>query len=410
MMMVLLDWEKAFDKIKPAKIFEALKRLRVHEDLIEKVQALYRCPTFEVQIDGTTSSQKSQSTGIRQGCPLSPYLFIAAMTVLFKDLEAEDHNGTWLHRPDNLNATSILYADDTILLCQDTPALNKYLQELEIAAEKYGLRLNKSKCELLVMGAPTAQVRFADGSRVPQREIAKYLGIMLSKKAQIELEIDSRVTATAKTWRAFGEFWKNSNCSTRLKILVYETVIHSKLLYGLESAQLTAAQQRKLNTFQYKGLRQILKISTTYIDRSHTNAFVLQRARQAMIRIPPVAPNAKKRKKLKSHRIHTLDVLYQKRKCKLLAAILRAPADDPIRFTTLRDLNATPFINSSRRVGRPRQIWVTETAELLYQSFLLEERARAEAAEAEVPNPLVEREPFGDQASLLQHLQERVTM
>ena len=62
-------------------------------------------------------------------------------------------------------------------------------------------------------------------------------------------------------------FWKQSNCTPRQKILVYDAVIRSKLLYGLESAELRPSDLNKIDTFQLKGLRQILKLKTTYTVR-----------------------------------------------------------------------------------------------------------------------------------------------
>ena len=43
----------------------------------------------------------------------------------------------------------ILYADDTICLTQDTKAMNKLIAAIEVEGNKYGLNLNKAKCELL---------------------------------------------------------------------------------------------------------------------------------------------------------------------------------------------------------------------------------------------------------------------
>ncbi len=55
-------------------------------------------------------------------------------------------------------------------------------------------------------------------------------------------------------------------------------VIRSKLLYGLESAQLNLAELNRLDTFQLKGLRTVLKMSTTFVDRANSNARVIANA------------------------------------------------------------------------------------------------------------------------------------
>eukprot|EP00975_Prorocentrum_lima_P035630 7489386-Prorocentrum_lima.AAC.1 len=52
------------------------------------IEALYAHPRFCAMMHGERSEYLVQSTGIRQGCPLSPYLFLFVMTVLFEDVHA----------------------------------------------------------------------------------------------------------------------------------------------------------------------------------------------------------------------------------------------------------------------------------------------------------------------------------
>lgn len=59
-------------------------------------------------------------------------------------------------------------------------------------------------------------------------------------------------------------FGKNGNAETLEKLLVYDAIIKTKLMYGLESLQLDKEQRGRLDTFQLKGIRQILKIPTTF--------------------------------------------------------------------------------------------------------------------------------------------------
>eukprot|EP00973_Karenia_brevis_P033947 4684374-Karenia_brevis.AAC.1 len=54
--------------------------------MVEVITSLYENPTFEVEINGVKSTRKRQKRGIRQGCPLSPNLFVILMTTLFHDV------------------------------------------------------------------------------------------------------------------------------------------------------------------------------------------------------------------------------------------------------------------------------------------------------------------------------------
>ncbi len=48
---------------------------------------------------------------------------------------------------------------------------------------------------------------------------------------------------------------ENSNCSIRKKILIYDAIIKSKLLYVLESAQMNQKHRHRLDVFHRRGLR-----------------------------------------------------------------------------------------------------------------------------------------------------------
>ena len=74
--MVLLDWEKAFDKIDQSKLVEACSRLNIPEIVVNNIKAIYENPQFKVKDGDLESAYKKQESGIRQGCPLPPYLFL----------------------------------------------------------------------------------------------------------------------------------------------------------------------------------------------------------------------------------------------------------------------------------------------------------------------------------------------
>ena len=117
----------------------------------------------------------------------------------------------------------------------------------------------------------------------------------------------------------------------------------SKLSYGKHVLPLRDDILRKLDTFHYKGLRQLLKVPSTYVDRAYTNAILLQQAEEACgKRITPVS------QRLIERSIKELGVIY------------RLPRDDARRQATLTD-ESVANLPQTYRVGKPRIHWTLIT-------------------------------------------------
>ena len=162
--LVFLDWAKAFDKILHTELFWALDNLAFPTKFLEAIKSLYNSPQFAVKIQGKESNWHTQSRGIRQGCPLSPYLFICVMHVLFEEI----HSDTSMinSRLDGLDFSELAYADDTALITKTADAMTKLLKHIETHAARFGLFFNRSKCVSFPFNSD-ARPKFADGTPVP---------------------------------------------------------------------------------------------------------------------------------------------------------------------------------------------------------------------------------------------------
>ena len=162
MHLILIDWEKAFDKVSQKGLFSALERMSINPKLISMIRELYKNPRYKVEMDGYTSNWHTQESGIRQGCPLSPYLFLIIMTVFFHDIHQDEALETELKENRIIGTLfdELLYADDTIIYSKDSKTVEKLLHKIEEEGEKYGMQLNQKKCEALsIRGDKTVKYR-----------------------------------------------------------------------------------------------------------------------------------------------------------------------------------------------------------------------------------------------------------
>ena len=208
----------------------------------------------------------------------------------------------------------ILYVDDTILISEKSATAQKYLHKIEEESAKYGMKLNKTKCEVISINGKDA-IKFQDGTSVPPHDTVKYLGCVINDKGDPKKEISKRISERMVIWKRLGPLWKHTSNPTRCKLLVYDAIVRSKLMYGLESAQLNDSIKKRLDAFQLKGLRKILQIQTTYMDRSNTNEYVHRRAEEeANPGINATSPNYKRISKLSDYyercrRLTTLELI-----------------------------------------------------------------------------------------------------
>ena len=195
----------------------------------------------------TESDWHTQYAGIRQGCPLSPYIFTLVMGALFADLKSELCTRRQMEPIDGIYFSEILYADDTLIFGANTQCINRLLHAIERHSDYFGLKLNYDKCVNLTANQRVSSVA---GRVVPRQKSATYLGTLLSDTFDNKAEVANRLGDCIGTCKRMGLFWNKANTSIKWKIQVFNSIVRSKLLYSLECIQLTTSEISKLNGFQ----------------------------------------------------------------------------------------------------------------------------------------------------------------
>ena len=81
-MILALDWAKAFDSINVGAMITALRRFGLPEKILRIISHIYQDRFFSVVGGSIGSTTRRQCSGISQGCPLSPFLFVMLMSVM----------------------------------------------------------------------------------------------------------------------------------------------------------------------------------------------------------------------------------------------------------------------------------------------------------------------------------------
>ena len=99
---------------------------------------------FFVEEFGSRSANRPQSSGISQGCTLSPLLFLIVMSVLMHDA-VQSVSPAARAAYDRGDLADLAFADDTLLMGVSSVHLTEFLDAVAISGNRFGLSLHTDK-------------------------------------------------------------------------------------------------------------------------------------------------------------------------------------------------------------------------------------------------------------------------
>ena len=89
--MILLDFEKAYDRVNWTFLQQAMERMGFDPTWIKQVMSLNLNASAAIIVNGEQSVTFKLQSSVRQGCPLAPYLFLLTVDVLGQMLQHADN-------------------------------------------------------------------------------------------------------------------------------------------------------------------------------------------------------------------------------------------------------------------------------------------------------------------------------
>ena len=157
-LILLIDFEKAFDSLSWNYLHKALQHLNFGESVRQWVKIFYNNISSAVIQSGHLSSFFNIQRGCRQGDPLSPYLFVICAEFLATRIKNNKNiKGITIN---NIEFKISQYADDTsAILDGSETSLNHTLIELNYFSRISGLNINFDKTQLVWIGAEKFSTR-----------------------------------------------------------------------------------------------------------------------------------------------------------------------------------------------------------------------------------------------------------
>ena len=174
-----IDFNKAFNSVLHGSLFKTLEHYRLPSPLIRPIRGLYQAPRDYPVVNGHTGASHLQTRGVRQGCPLSPILFVLYVNVLL--FAVPHHLSTPITQHESSHAC-LLYRSES------SQHIEVILSFYDSKGRAWGLDINLSKTKLHSMGkAPQTTITALSGKRlstidpktVAPRKVYKYLGVYL---------------------------------------------------------------------------------------------------------------------------------------------------------------------------------------------------------------------------------------
>ena len=155
--LVFLDMEKAFDRCSWDFLIDAMSDIGFGDGFVKYVKLMYshdHPPQRQLHVNGYLGPKFPLGSGVAQGCPLSPLLFLLITEPLSRLIERDDRiAGVTV---DGIRYVISQYADDTTLI--NTPGDETATQEnVEMWMGGTAMQENATKREGMLMGALNTQ-------------------------------------------------------------------------------------------------------------------------------------------------------------------------------------------------------------------------------------------------------------
>ena len=226
-----IDYAKAFDSIDRPCLWKILRHYGIPNKIVNIIKSMYTGGAGSVMFKGKLSPPFEIKTGVKQGCLLSPFLFLLVIDWIMKSCDPKD--GIQWTLTEQLN--DLDYADDIGLLSSNRTQMQRKTNKISEISGKVGLRINTQKTKILRINAATNDPIMLNEEELENVTTFEYLGSKIDESGRTDADVTARINKARSAFACLNKIWSSTALSIRTKLRLFQSNVMSVLLYGAET-------------------------------------------------------------------------------------------------------------------------------------------------------------------------------
>ncbi|GJW03444.1 RNA-directed DNA polymerase, eukaryota, partial [Tanacetum coccineum] len=262
-MFFKVDFAKAYDSVRWDFVLDVLEAFGFGSVWCNWIRGTFSFARASVLVNGSPSEEFQFQCGLKQGDPLSPFLFILVMEALHLSVGRAVNGGLFkgIRLHDDLSLSHLFYADDALFLGEwSNENLRGVINILRCFHLASGLQINLNKSQVMGVGVPSHLVENmakSIGCSIMESKF-RYLGVMVGENMsrcrawdEVLVKLNSRLSRwKAKTLSIGGRL-------TLLKSVLGATPLYWMSIFKVPKGVLKAMESIRSNFF--KGADSLVK-------------------------------------------------------------------------------------------------------------------------------------------------------
>ncbi|CAN1177469.1 LINE-1 reverse transcriptase homolog [Linum perenne] len=231
-----VDLMKAFDSVEWKFVLNTLRAMQVPQQFVSWIEVCFQSTMLSININGTLKGYFPARRGLRQGDPISPYLFVIFMEVLSCLFHRAIKSRSFQFHPQckAVGLSHLSFADDLLIFTKANEEAIKGVTEILREFHSYsGLQFNPDKSTIYMAGIQGVEAeRLVRISGFVEENLPfKYLGMPLTagklRRCDCKALVD-KITRRVTDWKA-------RKLSYAGKVQLIDTVLGGTLQYWMSN-------------------------------------------------------------------------------------------------------------------------------------------------------------------------------